>query len=121
MTEVFACLGDTQQDAVICPYKGLGSYTEADKDYFFARDSFRDLVAANLMASRLTVLYGRAALGKAHCCKLVSSRYCAKPRMARSAISPSRTPSSCTATRGQMIRLSNSAARCSTQYLSRQW
>jgi WD40 repeat protein len=64
MTEVFAFLGDTQQDAVICPYKGLGSYTEADKDYFFARDSFRDLVAANLMASRLTVLYGPSGVGK---------------------------------------------------------
>jgi WD40 repeat protein len=64
MTEVFAFLGDTQQDAVTCPYKGLGSYTEADKEYFFARDSFRDLVAANLMASRLTVLYGSSGVGK---------------------------------------------------------
>jgi WD40 repeat protein len=64
MTEVFAFLGDTQHDAVTCPYKGLGSYTEADKEYFFARDSFRDLVAANLMASRLTVLYGPSGVGK---------------------------------------------------------
>jgi len=48
----------------VCPYKGLGAYTEADKDYFFARDTARDLVVANLMASRLTVLYGPSGVGK---------------------------------------------------------
>ncbi len=64
MTEVFEFLGDTQQDEPTGPYKGLGSYTEADKEYFFARDSFRDLLAANLMASRLTVLYGPSGVGK---------------------------------------------------------
>jgi WD40 repeat protein len=47
-----------------CPYKGLRSYTEADGDYFFGRESDRDLVIANLMASRLTVLYGPSGVGK---------------------------------------------------------
>ena len=64
MTEVFTFLGDTQRETLNCPYKGLGSYTEADREYFFARDSFRDLVAANLMANRLTVLYGPSGVGK---------------------------------------------------------
>jgi hypothetical protein len=47
-----------------CPYKGLVAYTEADADYFFGRDSDRELVIANLMASRLTVLYGPSGVGK---------------------------------------------------------
>ena len=47
-----------------CPYKGLHAYTEADGEYFFGRDSDRDLVIANLMAGRLTVLYGPSGVGK---------------------------------------------------------
>ena len=54
----------TLQEAPECPYKGLEAYTEADSDYFFARDSAPDLVVANLMASRLTVLYGPSGVGK---------------------------------------------------------
>jgi len=64
MTDLLAPSDDALQSAPACPYKGLDSYTEADKDYFFARDSFRDLVAANLMASRITVLYGPSGVGK---------------------------------------------------------
>jgi WD40 repeat protein len=47
-----------------CPYKGLQAYTEADGEYFFGRDSDRDLVIANLRVSRLTVLYGPSGVGK---------------------------------------------------------
>ena len=47
-----------------CPYQGLRPYTESDGDYFFGRDADRDLVVANLMASRLTVLYGPSGVGK---------------------------------------------------------
>lgn len=47
-----------------CPYNGLQPYTEDDSDYFFGRDGDRDLVIANLMASRLTVLYGPSGVGK---------------------------------------------------------
>jgi hypothetical protein len=48
----------------MCPYNGLQPYTEADSEYFFGRDGDRDLVIANLMASRLTVLYGPSGVGK---------------------------------------------------------
>jgi WD40 repeat protein len=47
-----------------CPYKGLQPYTEEDGAYYFGRDIDRDLVIANLMASRLTVLYGPSGVGK---------------------------------------------------------
>jgi WD40 repeat protein len=64
MTTVIKPPGGRVQDAPACPYMGLRSYTEADSDYFFARDSDRDLVVSNLMASRLTVLYGPSGVGK---------------------------------------------------------
>jgi hypothetical protein len=47
-----------------CPYKGLGPYTEVDGEYFFGREAERDLIIANLMASRLTVLCGPSGVGK---------------------------------------------------------
>jgi WD40 repeat protein len=47
-----------------CPYNGLQPYTEDDSEYFFGRNGDRDLVIANLMASRLTVLYGPSGVGK---------------------------------------------------------
>jgi hypothetical protein len=50
--------------ALPIPYKGLVSYTEVDGDYFFGRDSARDLVTAYLMARSLTVLYGPSGVGK---------------------------------------------------------
>jgi hypothetical protein len=31
----------------VCPYKGLGYYTEADGEYFFGRDRDWDLVIAD--------------------------------------------------------------------------
>lgn len=46
------------------PYKGLLPYTEEDRPYFFGRDGDREVVAANLKASRLTVLYGASGVGK---------------------------------------------------------
>lgn len=64
MTDVLTPQEGALKGAPACPYKGLESYSEADSDYFFARDSFRDLIAANLMASRLTVLYGPSGVGK---------------------------------------------------------
>jgi WD40 repeat protein len=49
-----------------CPYKGLASFDESDQDavFFFGRDSDRRLISANLMASKLTVLYGDTGVGK---------------------------------------------------------
>jgi len=52
------------QDLHDCPYKGLRPYTEADGEYFFGREVERDLIIANLMASRLTVLCGPSGVGK---------------------------------------------------------
>jgi len=48
------------------PYKGLMPFQDSDGDvpFFFGRDRERELVEANLMASRLTVLYGETGVGK---------------------------------------------------------
>lgn len=47
-----------------CPYKGLIPYMEGDTRYFFGRDTERRIIADNLRATRLTVLYGPSAVGK---------------------------------------------------------
>lgn len=46
------------------PYMGLMPYLEQDADLFFGRDAEADLVAANLLAARFTVLYGASGVGK---------------------------------------------------------
>lgn len=46
------------------PYKGLIPYDESDSAFFFGRDGERQLIAANLVASRLTLLYGESGAGK---------------------------------------------------------
>jgi CHASE2 domain-containing sensor protein len=48
------------------PYRGLERYTESDDDaaLFFGRDSELEVAAANLLAARLTVLYGPTGAGK---------------------------------------------------------
>ena len=46
------------------PYVGLVPYGEEDADFFFGRDEERRIVAANLRASRLTILYGPSGVGK---------------------------------------------------------
>ena len=48
------------------PYKGLSPFQDSDRDvpFFFGRERERELVEANLMASRLTVLYGETGVGK---------------------------------------------------------
>ena len=49
-----------------CPYKGLASFDDSDADagLFFGRDREREIICANLMASKLTVLYGDTGVGK---------------------------------------------------------
>jgi len=49
---------------LIAPYKGLTSYAEDDAPIFFGRDAEREIIAANLLAMRLTVLYGASGVGK---------------------------------------------------------
>ena len=46
------------------PYKGLAAFAERDHLFFFGRERDSEVVAANLMASRLTVLYGPSGVGK---------------------------------------------------------
>jgi hypothetical protein len=46
------------------PYKGLDHYAEQDASFFFGREVECDLVAANLLAARLTLLYGQSGVGK---------------------------------------------------------
>lgn len=46
------------------PYTGLNPFSITDAPFFFGRDHERDLIVANLMASRLTVLYGPSGVGK---------------------------------------------------------
>jgi WD40 repeat protein len=50
--------------ALASPYKGLTYYSEHDAAYFFGRESETEIIIANLMASRLTLLYGESGVGK---------------------------------------------------------
>jgi WD40 repeat protein len=50
--------------ATASPYKGLSSYAEADATFFFGREEETSIIAANLVASRLTLLYGASGVGK---------------------------------------------------------
>jgi hypothetical protein len=46
------------------PHKGLMPYAEEDAPFFFGREAEREIIAANLLASRLTLLYGTSGVGK---------------------------------------------------------
>ena len=48
------------------PFKGLAYFGDSEQDWhlFFGRERESEVVAANLMASRLTVLYGPSGVGK---------------------------------------------------------
>jgi len=46
------------------PYTGLMPFSERQAPFFFGRDADRKIVTANLLASRLTVLYGPSGVGK---------------------------------------------------------
>jgi WD40 repeat protein len=48
------------------PYKGLAPFEDSDLDalLFFGRDAEQEVITANLLASRLTVLYGPSGCGK---------------------------------------------------------
>jgi len=53
-----------QQAPAAEPYKGLAPYLESDSDLFFGRDREIEIICANLMAARLTLLYGESGVGK---------------------------------------------------------
>jgi WD40 repeat protein len=48
------------------PYKGLAAFDDSDVDalFFFGRERETEIIAANVMASRFTVLYGPLGVGK---------------------------------------------------------
>ena len=46
------------------PYQGLVPYSEEDADYFFGRNTWRDIVTDHLLAYRVSVLYGASGVGK---------------------------------------------------------
>lgn len=48
------------------PFRGLKSFSASDSDaaLFFGRDREQELIVANLLASRLTLLYGQSGIGK---------------------------------------------------------
>src|SRR5207248_1557687 len=50
--------------ALASPYRGLIPYSEADARLFFGRDFERQIIAANLVSSRLTIVYGESGVGK---------------------------------------------------------
>ena len=47
-----------------CPFVGLEPYAKEHREYFFGRDRERRIIAANLYAARLSVLYGASGVGK---------------------------------------------------------
>jgi conflict system STAND superfamily ATPase/FHA domain-containing protein len=47
-----------------CPYVGLRPYTERDRAYFFGRERDTRVIASNLHAAPVTVLYGASGVGK---------------------------------------------------------
>ena len=58
--------GGVTRDAPPRPYKGLMPFEDSELDvlFFFGREREREIIVANLMASRLTVLYGETGVGK---------------------------------------------------------
>jgi hypothetical protein len=46
------------------PFVGLQPFTEDDAPFFFGRESEKRLLAASLIASKLTLLYGESGAGK---------------------------------------------------------
>lgn len=46
------------------PYKGLQPYGERDRDFFFGRETDREVIISNLFAAPLTIFYGASGVGK---------------------------------------------------------
>lgn len=46
------------------PYKGLIPYSAEDAAYFFGREQEQNIITANLLSERLTLLYGASGVGK---------------------------------------------------------
>ena len=46
------------------PFPGLTHFGSSDEPYFFGREAEREILAANLIVSRLTIVYGPSGVGK---------------------------------------------------------
>lgn len=57
-------MSEAAAPAPVVPYKGLMPYAEEDAQFFFGREQKREIIIANLTASRLTLLYGASGVGK---------------------------------------------------------
>jgi WD40 repeat protein len=59
------------------PYKGLNAFEDSELDalLFFGREREREIVVANFIASRLTVLYGPSGVGKSSLLHAAVARY----------------------------------------------
>jgi WD40 repeat protein len=55
---------DTPVELPETPYVGLVPFDERDAPFFFGRERERRLIAGNLIASRLTLIYGASGVGK---------------------------------------------------------
>jgi len=64
VTETAADTREAQTPLPESPYKGLLPYTERDADFFFGRETEEELIVSNLLAARLTLLYGPSGVGK---------------------------------------------------------
>ncbi len=54
----------TRDEAMFCPYVGLRPFTEEHRDFFFGRERDQRLIASNILAVPLTILYGSSGVGK---------------------------------------------------------
>jgi WD40 repeat protein len=64
VTETLATSVETPVELPDNPYVGLVPFGERDAPFFFGRERERRLIANNLIASRLTLLYGASGVGK---------------------------------------------------------
>ena len=57
---------NTVMTSVVTPYKGLAPFEDSELDalLFFGRERETEVIVANLLASKLTVLYGPSGVGK---------------------------------------------------------
>ena len=59
-------MSDTTASALPSPFKGLAPFDDSELDtlLFFGRERESEIVRANLVAARLTLLYGPSGVGK---------------------------------------------------------
>jgi hypothetical protein len=57
-------MSQTDKHLTETPYKGLVPYSVDDAPFFFGREVDEEIITANLMAHRLTLLYGPSGVGK---------------------------------------------------------